>query len=444
MSFEGISERQRAEYRARYESNALYRAVGNALSKHGIGDVAFSSRGRNAAQFRFSHVVPTLPAANQKKSGRCWIFAALNVLRELTAKKLNLAELEFSQNYMAFWDKFEKANYFLESVIALAGRPVDDRLLSYVLDTAVQDGGQWDMFVNLVEKYGVAPKSAMEETFQSSNTADMNKLLNAKLRRGAALLRAEVAAGGDPRALRLRIMDEVHALLCLCFGQPPQTFDFEYVDKDKNFHADRDLTPKSFYEKYVGLDLKNDYVSLINSPTGDKPFYRTVAIDWLGNVAEGRPVRYLNLPMDELKDLIVRQLKDGECVWFGSDVGKKGARDMGIWSDACFDYEGTFAMDFAMTKGERLDLRDSAMNHAMVITGVNLDAAGQPNRWKIENSWGDEHGDKGYYLMDGGWFDQYVYQAVINKKHLSEKQLAALETEPLHFFPWDPMGTLAE
>lgn len=155
-------------------------------------------------------------------------------------------------------------------------------------------------------------------------------------------------------------------------------------------------------------------------------------------------MRYLNLPMDELEDLIMRQLKDGECVWFGSDVGKKGARDMGIWSDACFDYEGTFAMDFAMTKGERLDLRDSAMNHAMVITGVNLDAAGKPNRWKIENSWGDEHGDKGYYLMDGGWFDEYVYQAVINKKHLSEKQLAALETEPLHFFPWDPMGTLAE
>ena len=167
MSFEGISEQQRAEYRARYESSALYRAVGNALSKHGIGDVAFSSRGRNAAQFRFSHVVPTLPAANQKKSGRCWIFAALNVLRELTAKKLNLAELEFSQNYTAFWDKFEKANYFLESVIALADRPVDDRLLSYVLDTAVQDGGQWDMFVNLVEKYGVAPKSAMEETLPS-------------------------------------------------------------------------------------------------------------------------------------------------------------------------------------------------------------------------------------------------------------------------------------
>lgn len=444
MQFEGISESLRAEYRKKFESSALYRAVGNALSKHGVKDVAFSSKGRNAAQFCFSHVVSTLPVTHQKKSGRCWIFAALNVLRELTAKKLDVTEMEFSQNYMAFWDKFEKSNYFLESVIALAGRPVTDRLLSYILDTAVQDGGQWDMFVNLVEKYGVLPKPAMEETFQSSNTADMNKLLNAKLRRGASLLRAEAAKGGNPRVLKKQIMSEVYSLLCLCFGEPPRTFDFEYTGKDKIFHASRDLTAKSFYEKYVGLDLKNDYVSLINSPTSDKPFYRMVGIDWLGNVAEGRPVRYLNVPMDELKDLIVRQLKDGECVWFGSDVSKKGARDMGIWSDACFDYNGTFAMDFSMTKGDRLDLRDSSMNHAMVVTGVNLDAAGRPNRWKIENSWGEEFGDKGYYLMDGGWFDQYVYQAVINKKHLSDAQRAALETEPLHFFPWDPMGTLAD
>lgn len=444
MPLEGISANLRAEYSGRYAASSLFRAMGNALSRQSVDDAAFCPKGRNAAQFRFSIDVPALPATNQKKSGRCWIFSALNTLREVTAKKLSLTEFEFSQNYLAFWDKFEKSNYFLESVIALADRPVDDRLLQYVLSTAVGDGGQWDMFVNLVVKYGLVPKSAMEETFQSSNTAAMNKLLNSKLRRGAGLLRAEIARGGDARALKRELMGEIYALLRMCFGEPPESFDFEYVDDKKKFHADRGLTPQEFYAKYVGLDLQNDFVSLINSPTADKPFYRTVTIDWLGNVAEGRPVRYLNIPMDEMKDLIVAQLRDGRPVWFGSDVSKKGERAMGFWSDACFDYDGTLGMEFGISKGDSLDLRDSAMNHAMVITGVNIAPDGSPNRWKIQNSWGDQSGSKGFYLMDAGWFDRYVFQAVVDKKYLTAKQLAALAAEPLHFAPWDPMGTLAD
>ncbi len=444
MPLNGISAETIAEYSREYAASPLFRAVGNALTRQSVDDAAFSSKGRNAAQFTFSVDVATLPATNQKKSGRCWIFSALNVLREVTAKKLSLSEFEFSQNYLAFWDKFEKSNYFLETVIALADKPVDDRLLEHVLKTGVGDGGQWDMFVGLVVKYGLVPKSAMEETFQSSDTAAMNRLLNSKLRRGAGLLRECAARGGDVSGLKIELMGEIYSLLRLCFGEPPATFDFEYLDDKKEFHADRDLTPHEFYEKYVGCDLENDFVSIINSPTGDKPFYRTIVIDWLGNVAEGRPVNYLNLPMDELKELIIAQLRDGRPVWFGSDVRKKGDRVKGFWSDACFDFDGTFGMEFDLEKGEALDLRDSAMNHAMIITGVNIGADGTPDRWKIQNSWGDDRGKKGFYLMDAGWFDRYVFQAVVDKKYLSEKQLAALKTEPLHFAPWDPMGTLAD
>ncbi len=446
-AFQGISEKELSAFHGSYAGSPLCRAVTNALYKTAVNDISFRPSARKDVQFTFSVDLPTMKVTNQKASGRCWIFAALNVLREQVAKNCNIEQFELSQNYMAFWDKFEKANFFLESVISLADRPSDDRLLSFIEDTGIADGGQWDMFVNLVRKYGVIPKAAMEETFQSSNTRQMNRLVNTKLRQTAARIRKayrEGAAEQDLHEIRKAALDELYRIFCMCFGEPPKAFDFEYRDKDKNYHIDRNLTAKAFYDKYVGLDLENDFVSLVNSPTEDKPFYRTFAIDYLGNVADGRPVHYLNIPMEDLKSLIIAQLKDGEIVWFGSDVGHSGERDLGIWSRGCFDFDGTFGMSFGMTKEDRLNNRESAMSHAMCVTGVSLDESGAPVKWKIENSWSEEHGEKGYYIMDDEWFDNFVYQAVIRRKYLGEKILAALGTEPLHFFPWDPMGTLAD
>lgn len=445
--FEAVTKKDLERMSREYSENRLAKAMTNALSKHNIKDIAFSNKGLKEAQFQFSVDLKTMSATNQKKSGRCWIFSALNVLREVVAKKCNIEKFELSQNYVAFWDKYEKANYFLESMIDLADRPATDRLVTFILDMGIQDGGQWDMFVNAVSKYGVVPKSAMEESFQSSNTADMNHLINTKLRKGAVALRKAVSEGkskAEVKEVKNGILSELYNLFCMCFGEPPVKFDFEYTDKDKNYHVDRSLDPKSFYDKYIGFDLENDFVSIINSPTEDKPFYERVTIDYLGNVAEGRAVSYINLPMEEVKELIVKQLKDGEPVWFGSDVGHMGEREMGIWSDGCYDFDNTLGIDFSMTKAERLNYRESAMNHAMVITGVNLDENGKPDRWKIENSWSEENGNKGYYIMNAGWFDKFVYQAVVRKKHLNEKQLEALGKEPIHFSPWDPMGTLAD
>ena len=422
----------------------LDHAITNALTKHNVKDIAFTNRGLDESQFQFSVEIPTMAVTNQKQSGRCWIFAALNVFREKIANDCNIEKFELSQNYTAFWDKFEKINFFYEAMIELADRPLTDRLVTFLLDSAIGDGGQWNMFVNVVEKYGVIPKAAMQETFQSSHTRDMNRLINILLRKGALALREAAANGEDTEAVKNTYLKDAYRLLTMCFGEPPKEFDFEYTDKDKVYHVDRKLTPYTFYEKYIGFDLRSDYISIINSPTQDKPFYQNCTIDYLGNVAGAPPVTYLNLPMEDLKDLIVKQLKDGKVVWFGSDVGFMGEREMGIWSDAVFDFDGTLGIDFSMTKEDSLNIRQSAMSHAMVITGVNLDENGTPNRWKIENSWSDERGEKGYYVMNAGWFDKYVYQAVIEKSYLNEKQLAALETEPLHFMPWDPMGTLAE
>ena len=235
----------------------------------------------------------------------------------------------------------------------------------------------------------------------------------------------------------------MYRLLCICLGEPPKTFTFEYRDADDHFHRETGLTPKRFFEKYVGVDL-SDYVSLINAPTADKPYGRSYTVRYLGNVKEGRPVRYLNLPIEELKKAAIAQMQDGQPVWFGCDVGKCSERDSGIMDLDIRSLEDLLDTRFTMTKAERLDYGQSLMTHAMVFQGVNLDENGKPNRWRVENSWGKEPGKDGYYLMTDRWFDEYMYQVVVNKKYLTPEQLAAYNAEPIALEPWDPMGSLAK
>ena len=419
--------------------------MSNVLTENDISTVASVHKAKAADQFHFSLDIKTLPVANQMASGRCWLFAGLNVLREAIAKKYDLENFELSQNYTAFWDKFEKINYILETVIELKDRPWDDRVLTWLLQTGIQDGGQWDMLVNVIEKYGVVPKSAMEETYQSSHTFRMNHLINRRLSLYASEIRKAFAEGATLEQVEARkeeMLSEMYGFLCTCFGQPVESFDFEYTDKDGNYGIVKDLTPLQFLHEQIGVDL-SEYVSIINAPTFDKPFMKAYTVDHLGNVIDAQPVLYLNLPMERMKELIIRQMKDGEVVWFGSDVGYDGQRKAGVWDDQAFDFETAFGMNFTLSKEDGLQYWRSAMNHAMVITGVNLKENDEPTRWKIQNSWGDENGKKGYYLMSDSWFDHYVYQAVVRKSYLTEQEAAVLSGDLIHLNPWDPMGTLA-
>ena len=415
-----------------------------ALSRTDLKDVIFVSKAAFAMQQKFSIDIPTLPVANQLHTGRCWLFAAANVLRERIANRLNLEKFELSQSYLAFWDKFERANYFLESIIDTAELPADDRTVAFVLTTGVHDGGQWDMFANIVRKYGVVPKDAYGETFQSSNSRSMNRVLNRNMKVCAVKLRRMAREGASAEALQAEkeaMLGKVYGFLCSCYTEPPKTFDFEYVDKDKQYHMERGYTPQSFCEKYVG-NLLDETVSVIHAPTEDKPYHKTFTIKMLGNVVGGKAVKHLNLTMEEMKAAIIRQLEDGKVVWFGSDVGKYGDRDAGVWDDNSYNAQLFTGLDLTLSKEDSLNLWFAAMNHAMVITGVNI-VDGKPTRWKIENSWGDEHGAKGYYMCSDSWFDQYVFQAAIERAYLGD--LAALaDQEPIELAPWDPMGTLAE
>lgn len=424
-----------------YRSNKNLEVLRRAVNKNKISNAVIKQEELPSVAFKFSIDIPTMTATNQKQSGRCWIFAGLNVLREIIGKKYNIENFEFSQNYVAFYDKLEKINYAFEQIILLKDKPSDDRVLLWVLDNGICDGGQWDMLVNVIEKYGLVSKDAMPETFASSATSDVNYLTNCLIRKFNSEVRRAKSSAEITRLKDARLED-AYALLSTAFGVPPKTFDFEYVDKNKEYHLEKNVTPLDFYNKYVG-GLLEEYISIINAPTKDKPFNKSYTVDHLNNVIGGKDIRYLNLKMEDFKKIVLKQMKDKEVVWFGSDCGKFGDREKGIWDNKLFAYDESFGINFTLNKSDALDSRMSAMNHAMVLTGVSLDE-GKPTKWKIENSWGTDIANKGYFICSDSWFDEYVYQAVVNKKYLTKAQLEAFEKQPKHLNPWDPMGTLAD
>ncbi|MDO4455098.1 MAG: C1 family peptidase [Ligilactobacillus agilis] len=430
------------DYQNRPEAKVLERTV----TKNGVKAASFDWHAQADNDQHFSIDLSTGDVADQKQSGRCWLFAALNTMRHDMQGKFNLPDdFELSQSYAFFWDKFEKANWFYENIINTANLDLDNRKVAWLLNEPQADGGQWDMLCALIEKYGVVPQSAQPETYNSSRSNEINTVLNNQLRHDAVILRKLVQSNTDQATLdatRQEMLNTVYRMLAYAFGEPVQTFDFEYrTKKDKEFHRDENLTPMEFFNKYVGWNMQ-DYVSIIQAPTADKEYHQTYTIEMLGNVVDGRQVKHLNLSMAELKALAVKQLENGESVWFGSDVSKYSESKLGLMALNTYGYEDLFDTQLSMTKSDMLDYHQSMMNHAMVLTGVDL-VDGKPTKWKVENSWGPKVGEKGYFVMSDEWMDQYVYQIVVNKKYLSDELKAAQAQDPVVLKPWDPMGTLA-
>ena len=420
----------------------------NAVSSVGIRAAARVPEGVARNALTFDVEVTQGERCNQERSGRCWMFASLNTMRYRIIKRYNLKTFELSQAYPLFWDKLEKSNWFFENVLDTLDEPLDGRLVSYLLADPIGDGGQWDMFKSLVKKYGVVPKEAMPETACSRNTHEMDSYLTRYLRGAARRLRESHAAGvaaDDLAAMKKEMMGDVYHLLVTCLGEPPASFGVRLRDKDGRLALSGTFTPAAFFDEAVGMDV-DDYVSLISAPTADKPFGHTYTVSRLGNVVEDGGVRYLNLPIQRLKECAVAQLREDLPVWFGCDVGQSYLREEGIMDTAALDVDGLlgFPVEGCMDRAERLDYGESLMTHAMVLEGVNLDEAGRPTLWKVENSWGADHGRDGFDTLSDAWFDEYVYQVVVDKKHLTDEERAAYETEePRMLAPWDPMGSLA-
>ena len=424
-----------ARWRADYDCDASAHVLNSALAKTDMADLAYVPMNGAKLKGGFSIEVKTRGITAQRKSGRCWMFAALNILREIVAEKCNLEEFELSQNYATFYDKLEKANNFLEMVIENAEEPLNGQLMRYVL-RAMDDGGYWCQAVDIIEKYGVVPKQANPESYQSEHTERFLQPINRLLRKDAMELRALVADGKDPSKRKEEMLAEVYRAECIAFGQPVERFDFAYRDKDDAYHCDRNLTPKAFYEKYVEKDLQ-EYIAILNEPTSDKKMHVPVKFHAIENMV-GRDMKALNLPQEEMEELCLKQLKGGEPVWFACDAGAFGARKDGVWDPASVQYEKLLGgFDLSMPKGAGLEYRSFASNHAVLLTGVNLDADGRPDRWKIENSWGEEVGEKGYFVCSEAYFESYGYEAVIHREYLSEEQQKMLENEPVIVRAWD-------
>jgi bleomycin hydrolase len=427
-----------------FDADPSNRLLQNAVTRNKVDEVALDHRVAVSLDRSMSHQLDDWSVTNQKKSGRCWMFAGLNLLRVGAAAKLGVKEFEFSPSYLQFWDRLEKANFWLEQVLDTADRDVDDRTVAHLMSTPAEDGGQWNMFVALVRKHGLVPKSVMPETVSSSGTGSLNRDLSAVLRQAARDLRAEAAAGASAEDLAERKSETlavVHRMLSLHLGTPPERFWWQWRDSEKGFHRDGELTPLEFANRYVTVPVE-DYVCLVHDPRSSSPFGRTFTVEALGNVVGAPPLIYLNVEVDLIKRLAMETIVGGEPVWFGCDVGQMSEGEQGIWDASLYDYDGLYRHTTALDKADRLLYRGTAMTHAMLLSGVDV-VDGAPRRWRVENSWGDEKADKGFWTMNDPWFAEHVFEIAVRPEALPAELHARFEDEPIVLPAWDPMGALA-
>ena len=428
-----------------FAGSAENRVRQNVLAETPVGKVVLNHSVAINRDHTFSHLLDDWSVTNQKSSGRCWSFAGLNLFRVGAMKKMKLKTFEFSQNYIMFWDKFEKANHFLEAILDTASQPVDDRTVHFLIGSPIIDGGQWDMFVNIVRKYGAVPRAAMPETRSSSETGGMNNTLTAKLRLGAKSLRDAHAAGAslaDLRTEKRTILTAIYSILRIHLGDPPTSFKWQWKDEDQNFHREYFDHPQQFAEKYIDIPY-DDFVSLVHDPRRSSPRGKRFTVEYLGNVAEEGTVSYLNADIDLIKDIAARTIVGGEPVWFGCDAGQMFHRDKSILDAELYDYESFYGADlFLRSKEERLLYRSTAMNHAMLFTGVDIEEE-LPVKWRIENSWGEKGEAKGFFLMNDSWFNEHIFEIAARKSDLPEELQKSLIEDPIVLPAWDPMGSLA-
>jgi len=439
-----LSVKDLSNWQKEFEQDAQFQLASSTLQQYNVDDLLISSKTKLPNVF--SHVIENegAPVTNQKASGRCWLFASTNILRILAAKNLNLKEFQLSQNYLFFYDKLEKSNYFLDKILETADEDVESRLIQELLSAPVNDGGQFTMFQNLIEKYGVVPQDQYPDVYSSTASRKLNELVTTKLREFAEILRDLKKSGKSDSEIsnvKNSQVKEIYKYLTIFLGVPPQPtekFTFEYYDKDKKYQK-LTSTPLDFLKDYVKFDY-NKSVSLINDPRN--PYNSKIKIAHLNNVSKGREVEYLNLDNETLSQLIVKRIKANKPVFFGSHTPKYMNKKKGIMDVDLFDYQ-LIGFKNSQSKASRVLYHESLMTHAMLITGVSLDDNGKPTRYRVENSWGKDSGIDGYYIMTQDYFEQYCYQIVVDVDEIEGEHKAILEQEPIILPLWDPMGALA-
>ena len=430
----GISEQMLTRIRQGYTATPEQKAVKNALAVNPISELVQNADNAAMCDTHFSHRVVTKGITNQKKSGRCWLFTGLNVLRAKMITKHNLPEFEFSQNYCSFYDQLEKSNLFLQAIIDTKKLPLDDRQVDWLLKNPIGDGGQFTGVSNLIMKYGVVPKSVMPETFQSENTSGMANILKLKLRQYALELRD--MKDNKTAERKTEMLTEIYRILVECLGVPPTEFEWTMRDKDGNVTTKK-YTPKSFYNEFIGEDLENNYVMIMNDPS--REYGKVYEIDYDRHVYDGHNWLYINLPIERVKEIAIASIKNNTAMYFSCDVAKYLNTTKGTMDLKNFDYESLFATDFPMNKKQRIQTFASGSSHAMTLIAVDVDKDGKPTKWMVENSWGAEAGYKGCLIMTDEWFNEYMFRVVAEKQYVPADVLKMLEQKPIKLPAWDPM-----
>ena len=438
----GISPQMLQQIEQSQTSSTADKALFNAIASNSIDDLAKNHSNQSDVDTYFSVETPKQSIMDQKSSGRCWMFSGLNVLRANFAKAhKDTLSVEYSQDYLFFYDQLEKANLMLQGVIDFAKKPIDDVRVQFFFKNPINDGGTFCGVSDLAEKYGLVPKSVQPETFSADNTKTMARVLSSKLREYGLELRRMVDGGKSVQAVQKRkteMLGTVYHMLCLTLGAPLKEFTYAFKDKDgKAVAPARQYTPKEFYDATVGGPLNGTFIMVMNDPR--RPFHQTYEVEYDRHTYDGHNWKYLNLPSDEIAQLAVASLKDGRKMYSSYDVGKQFDRKRGYLDTDNFDYGSLFGTTFGMNKADRIATFDSGSTHAMTLTAVDLDANGMPIKWKVENSWGSDYGQKGCLIMTNRWFNEYMFRLVVNKKYVSEQLLKEYEQKPVMVMPEDPL-----
>ena len=414
-------------------------ALRNAVANNAIDKLAKNSANANKVDAHFTYRVKSNGITNQKRSGRCWLFTGLNVLRAQIMAKHGMGELYFSQNYNFFYDQLEKANLFLQGIIDTADRSADDKTVDWLFQNPIGDGGQFTGISDNFMKYGVVPAEVMHETESSEATDKLRQLLGWRLREDGLRLREKHAAGATVAQLKeekMKMLEGVYRILALTLGEPVKEFTWTLRDKKGNAVSTKTYTPQSFYQEFAGNDLRNDYIMLMNDPS--REFYKLYEIDYDRHTYDGKNWTYINLPIDDIKEMAIASLKDSTMMYFSCDVNKFLDRDRGYLDVNNYDYGSLFGTKFGMNKKERILTHASGSTHAMTLMAVDLDKNGKSTKWMVENSWGDG-ANKGHLIMTDEWFNEYMFRLVVNKKYAPAKVLSILKQKPILLPAWDPM-----
>ena len=437
----GISPEMLSEISKGYAGNANDKAIRNALAATSIATLSVNADNAAMIDTHFSDRVKTKGITDQQSSGRCWLFTGLNVLRAKMIDKYDLPGMEFSQNYLFFYDQLEKANLFLQGIIDTKDLPFEDRKVDWLFSNPLSDGGQFTGVSNLIVKYGLVPSEAMPETYQSNNTSNMANLIKLKLREYGLDLRAAAAEGASAKNLqkmKVEQLSEVYRMLALCLGEPVQEFEWTRCDASGKIVNTKKYTPKSFYEEYIGEDLENNYVMIMNDPC--REYGKVYEIDYDRHVYDGHNWLYINLPVERIKEMAIASIKDNTAMYFSCDVNKFLDRKKGVLDIANFDYESLMGVTFGMNKKERVQTHASGSSHAMTLIAVDVcPETGESVKWMVENSWGAASGYKGCLIMTDEWFNEYMFRLVVEKKYVPEDVLKMLDQKPELLPAWDPM-----